>query len=206
VDYLELGSRDMDGRIEKPGNSSIIVIDDFLQDTKALRSISKSPFWRDPAYYWHLMTGLDNGIGSYIVSRIVEQQDLLNAWPFEKALGFEYWPTVLNDDDDILEVGEDGDIYSLDLHVDKDENLARATGEYVYPLFGALLYFLDSEIKGGLLKIWIDDHTYKMIEPKDNRLIVFDSSKPHGVTAVQKGLRRSIAINFWDHQPHLEEL
>jgi len=184
----------------------LIIVDDFLQDERAFKAISSSPFWRDPAYYWHFMSGLDNGIGSYLVSRILQLPNMMELFPFSKALGFEYWPTVLSADDDIIDIGEDGDLYSLDIHVDKDENLARATGEYVYPLFGALVYFLDEEVEGGNLKYWKDEHTYKEVEPKNNRLIVFDSSKPHGVLAVKKGLRKSIAINFWENQPHLEEL
>jgi hypothetical protein len=152
------------------------------------------------------MSGLDNGIGSYLVSRILEVPNVMDIFPFKKALGFEYWPTVLSGDDDHVDVGEDGDLYSLDIHVDKDENLAEATGEFVYPLFGALIYFLDEEVQGGNLKYWKDAHTYKEIEPQNNRLIVFDSSKPHGVRAVTKGLRKSIAINFWENQPHLEAL
>jgi len=105
-----------------------------------------------------------------------------------------------------VDVGIDGDLYHLDVHVDKDENLARATGEFVYPLFGAILYFLEGDIEGGLLKYWVDEHTFKYVEAKNNRLIVFDPSQPHGVTEVTKGLRKALSINFWDHQPHLEEL
>jgi len=184
----------------------LIIVDHFLQDERAFKAISSSPFWRDPAYYWHSMSDLDNGIGSYIVKQILEKQRIREEFPFERAVGFEYWPTVLSEDDDIIDIGEDGDLYSLDIHVDKDENLARATDEYVYPLFGAILYFLDLPIEGGNLKIWKDKNTYQIVEPADNRLVVFDSSKPHGVLAVKKGLRKSIAINFWENQPHLEEL
>ena len=193
-------------KLERP-STGMIILDNFLQDEKAFESIAYSPFWADPGYYWHLMSGLDNGIGSYVVSRMVEEQSIMNAYPFEKALGFEYWPGVFSHDDEgAVDVGIDGDLYHLDVHVDKDENLARATGEFVYPLFGAILYFLEEDIEGGLLKYWVDEHTFKYVEAKNNRLIVFDPSQPHGVTEVTKGLRKALSINFWDHKPHLEEL
>ena len=183
----------------------MIIVDDFLKDEKALLAISSSPFWRDPAYYWHLMSDLDNGIGSYITSRILETE-LADKFPFEKALGFEYWPGVFSPDDDVVDVGEDGDLYHLDIHVDKDENLARATGEHVYPLFGAILYFLDSPIVGGELKYWTSKDEFVTIEPKHNRLLMLDPTVPHGVREVKLGIRRALTINWWDHQPHLEPL
>ena len=82
-------------KLERP-STGMIIFDNFLQDEKAFESIAYSPFWADPGYYWHLMSGLDNGIGSYVVSRMVEEQSIMNAYPFEKALGFEYWPGVFS--------------------------------------------------------------------------------------------------------------
>jgi hypothetical protein len=181
----------------------LIVIDNFLKDGRAFKALSSSPFWGDPSFYWHLMSDLDNGIGSYVVSCILETE-LARRFPFENVLGFEYWPGVFSPADTHIEQGSDGDSYHLPIHVDKDENLYRATGEIIYPLFGAILYFLDSPIVGGELKYWTSKDDFVLVEPANNMLIMLDPTMPHGVREVKMGTRRSLTINFWDHVPELE--
>ena len=77
------------------------------------------------------------------------------------------------------------------------------TKELAYPMFGAILYFGNEDVEGGLLRIWEKEEPEE-IEPIHNRLVVFDSAKPHGVTEVTKGIRKSIAINFW-REPIMRE-
>jgi len=180
------------------------IIDNFITDPAILKAIDQSPFWEDNSYYWNNFKwrqryqeiGETKTIGGTIVNLMMQDAQLLEEYPFYSAVGFEYWPTVLMAGMD-LQDEEDG-IYSLNIHTDFDLAKYKTTGELNYPLFGAVMYFGNYDVEGGDLKVWEENnYTYHTIEPKDNRLVVFNSAKPHGVTEVTKGIRKSIAINFW---------
>ena len=189
----------------------MIVIDNFLTDPKAVQAINYSKFWEDQSYYWNEFkwkqpnTEADaNSIGAYIVERMMQDEALLDAYPFYSVVGFEYWPTVLLPGMD-LESEEDG-TYSLNIHTDFDLARYKTTGEVKHPSFGCVMYFGNEDVEGGELRVWeYDSDIYESIEPKNNRLVVFDSHKPHGVTEVTKGIRKSIAINFWKEPIMLPE-
>jgi len=175
----------------------VIVIDNFLTDDKALQAINYSKFWEDKSFYFRKadFNGFEKvdskgSIGSYIVERMLEESEIVENYPCYSAYGYEYWPTVLMPGMDTQE--EDGQVYSLDIHSDYDVVKYNETGELSYPLFGAILYFGNEDVVGGFLQV-----ENKEIKPINNRLVVFDSAKPHGVTEVTKGIRKSIAINFW---------
>ena len=181
----------------------MIVLDEFLTDEKAVESINYSKFWEDKSFYFRKANfkGFDKleekgSIGSYIVERMMEEPTLFDEYPFYSAYGYEYWPTVLLPGMD-TDTDENGDVYSLAIHADYDVVKYMETGELSYPMFGAILYFGNEDVEGGVLRVWEDENTYREIEPKNNRLVVFNTYKPHGVTEVTKGIRKSIAINFW---------
>jgi len=179
----------------------LIVIDNFLTDPKAVNAINYSKFWEDQSYYWTELTEVQdsNSIGAYIVERMMQDEELLEAYPFYSIKGFEYWPTVLLPGMD-LEPEEDG-TYSLNIHTDFDLLLYKTKGELRHPSFGCIMYFGNEDVEGGELRVWEkDEYTYESVSPNHNRLVVFDSHKPHGVTEVTKGIRKSIAINFWKEQ------
>jgi len=183
------------------------IIDNFIADPKVLRAIDLSPFWEDQSYYWKGFAwrqrykdltndAWEKSIGGCIVNLMMQDSQLLEEYPFYSAAGFEYWPTVLMAGMD-LQDEEDG-TYSLNIHTDFDIVAYKKTGKLTHPLFGAVMYFGNEDVEGGLLKVWEEnDDTYHTIEPKNNRLVVFNSHRPHGVTEVTKGIRKSIAINFW---------
>ncbi len=98
--------------------------------------------------------------------------------------------------------------FSLISHFDKDEKLWNETGQVVTPKLGTIFYPdpCNDEIEGGYLKIWKThdlnfDAGYELIEPKFNRLVIFDAGQLHAVTPVTKGIRKAIAINLWDEAP-----
>ena len=186
------------------------VVHNFLTDEKVVNSINFSKFWEDKSYYFRKLDykGFENydtknTIGSYIVERMLEDSSLLEEFPFYSACGYEYWPTVLMPGME-TNTGEDGDVYSLDVHSDYDVARYMKTGEIKFPMFGAIIYFGNEDVEGGYLRIW-DGLDYKEVSPTHNTLVVFDSSKMHGVTEVTKGIRKSIAINFWKEPIMLEE-
>lgn len=165
----------------------MIVIEKFL-DEKLFKAIGGSPFWGDPSFYWHNME-LDNSIGSSIVREIAAR------FPMKDVVGFEYWPSILTPD-----TNKDG--YALEVHVDKDEILYERTGEIVYPLWGAILYWCE-DVEGGELRYWLSKDEFQDVPPVSNQLIVLDPTAPHGVLEVSAGVRRALTINFWDHVPNL---
>lgn len=181
------------------------IIDNFISDPKVLASINTSPFWEDDAYYWNefkwnqsyqSMQDSKPTIGSYIVAKMMEESWLTEEYPFYSASGYEYWPTVLVKG---MSTEEELDgTYSLNIHTDFDVVAYKTTGELKYPLFGAIMYFGNEDVKGGELRVWENnDDEYQTVLPKNNRLVVFNSHRPHGVTEVTEGVRKSIAINFW---------
>ena len=186
------------------------VIHNFLTDEQAVSKINFSKFWEDKSYYFRKLDfkgfedyGTNNTIGSYIVERMLQDSSLLDEFPFYSACGYEYWPTVLLPGME-TSTGEDGDSYSLDVHSDYDVARYMKTGEVKFPMFGAIIYFGNQDVEGGCLRVW-EGLEYKEVSPTHNTLVVFDSSKLHGVTEVTKGIRKSIAINFWKEPIMLEE-
>ncbi|MFZ9079262.1 MAG: 2OG-Fe(II) oxygenase [Alphaproteobacteria bacterium] len=171
----------------------MLVIENFL-DKELFSAIGASPFWRDPSFYWHSIDELDNTIGSSVV------RELASRFPMKDVVGFEYWPGVLTPDTPVETT--DGVKYHLDIHVDKDELLYSRTGEMVYPLWGAVLYWCE-DVEGGELRYWLSKDEFQDIPPASNQLIVFDPTAPHGVLEVSAGVRRALSINFWGHIPTL---
>lgn len=166
----------------------MIILDNFLSDTPKVNGIMRSPFWEDRSFYFSEFEN-QNSIGGYIVSEMIKSP-LLKEYPFSEACGYEYWPSVF-----VPGTAENG--YSLEVHSDYDVIRYVETDEVKYPMFGAIMYFGNLDVEGGLFRLWNEDGSFHEVEPKHNRLIVFDSSMQHGVTEVTKGIRRSIAINFW---------
>ena len=170
------------------------ILDNFISDSKILKRIEEWPAWNEKPLNWkgnawrQRYESIDETktIGGTIVSLIMQKCKDLS---FDSVAGFEYWTTVLTKN--LRIPGEDG-IYSLPMHSDYDVVKYSKTKELSYPLFGAVLYFGNKDVEGGLLKT--EDKT---IEPLHNRLVIFNSANLHGVTEITKGERRSLAINFW---------
>lgn len=188
----------------------MIVIDNFLTDEKAVHNINYSKFWEDKSYYFRKadFKGFNtfeekSTVGAYIVNRMLQESELIEAFPFFSAYGYEYWPTVLMPGME-PEIEFDHESYSLAIHSDYDVAKYMKTGELCYPMFGAILYFGNEGVEGGKLRVW-ESVDYEEVDPIHNRLVVFDSSKMHGVTEVTKGIRKSIAINFWKEPIMTEE-
>lgn len=191
----------------------ITIIENFLTDSKVVHNINYSKFWEDKSYYFRKTNykGFNtyekkDTVGSYIVARMLEEPGLVGQYPFYTAYGYEYWPTVLLPGME-TETDDSGEVYSLAPHSDYDVVKYMETGVLSYPMFGAILYFGNEDVEGGKLRIWnsVDMNEYKEIEPTHNSLVVFDSAKVHGVTEVTKGIRKSIAINFWQEQIMTEQ-
>ena len=180
----------------------MIIIDGFVKDTDLLRQIQQSEqFWK-LGYHWY--DGWWNNSATTLRQTLITYIWRDNCPLREKIglSGFEHWVGIYNADKTVSNEGGD---FSLISHFDKDEKLWEETGKIVNPILGTIFYPdpCNDEIEGGYLKVWKTHDTdfnapYELIEPKYNRLVIFDASQLHAVTPVTKGTRKAIAINLWD--------
>ena len=65
---------------------------------------------------------------------------------------------------------------------------------------------MSTEFEGGYLEIERYNGEVERIEPKFNRLVIFDAGgSRHRVTQVSNGVRYAIAINLWQTTPVLAQ-
>ena len=120
--------------------------------------------------------------------------------PAIKTEGFEYWTG---------QFGPEAPTDALVPHKDKDEEHWLKTGgpkngKVITPAMGSVFYPVPMDIEGGYLEIFTkgEDKEPERLEPKFNRLIVFEAGEYyHRVTKVEKGMRSAIAINLWEKAP-----
>ena len=89
----------------------------------------------------------------------------------------------------------------LPWHRDKDEELWNTKNILSTPYIGSVYYAHDVTPIGGNLEIIMGEEV-ESISPLPNRLVVFDSSRSHRVTAVENGLRKSFITNIWTQRPN----
>lgn len=175
----------------------MIVFDDFITDRALLDSLAKSDeFQTRREFAW--WGGWWNRPADNLRERVV-QQIWKECCPLpdarallESAAGFEYWTGVM---DARVQWNR-----SLDNHRDRDEALFSETGREAFPLMGAVYYPLNHDVEGGYLRIFTDDREdgpAEFIQPRYNRLVIFDASRLHGVTTVTSGRRHSLVVNVW---------
>ena len=83
---------------------------------------------------------------------------------------------------------------------DKDELHWKRTDqqEVITPVIGTVFYPRSTEHDGGYLEIERANGEVERIEPKFNRLVIFNAGEDkHRVTRVTNGVRYAIAINLW---------
>jgi len=183
----------------------MIIIDGFVKDESLLQKIQQSnEFWKIDYHWWN---GWWNTPASTLRHELIEYiwryncplRNSVSLDGFEHCVGIQQANSIVKND-----IGE----WSLITHFDKDEKLWNETGQVVTPKLGTIFYPdpCNDEIEGGYLKIWKThdlnfDAGYELIEPKFNRLVIFDAGQLHAVTPVTKGIRKAIAINLWDEAP-----
>jgi len=180
----------------------MIVIDDFIQDENLLNRIKNDKeFWAEGYSWWG---GWWNGEGTTLRHELIQKIWTDFRVPQMNLNGFEHWTGILSKDKVINNGAAMSAGMALNLHFDKDELVWEKTGEVRSPKIGSVYYPpMGEQCEGGNLKIYntreIDlTATYELIAPKQNRLVVFDAGKLHGVEGVTKGTRHAIAINLWD--------
>lgn len=100
------------------------------------------------------------------------------------CLGVEYWANMLRE-------GE-----NLRWHFDKDEVLWQKARQMKHPLISTVYYPAHCVCEGG--ELVIDHHS---VTPAPDMLVAFAGHLRHCVRHVTKGVRWSVAMNFWGTVP-----
>jgi len=180
------------------------ITDKFIADETFLDRLQDAKIWEDcdlaGPKWWNGKTKPKN-IWEELSKKIWEERS-----EFDIAAGFEYWCNILSD-------GE-----SLPWHIDKDEAEFEKSDNLITPLKGAVYFGLDHQFdKGGGHFYLIDADTRHNPNEFDtarrdeivaiasgfNRLIHFNASKWHRVSAVKGGKRYTFAVNANSHKPKI---
>jgi hypothetical protein len=183
------------------------VIDNFVKDPKLLNQLQNlsTDFWTTGWYWWQNGSPaitLRHKLIDYIwlQGRVKEVPNTFK--------GFEHWIGIYDSNNSLstMEKKElQGDTYSLNHHFDKDEWLWKNKKILSKPSIGCVYYPpIGEQCQGGELIIYDTEQTdlgapSTAIEPKHNRLVVFNPGQYHAVQEVTAGVRYAIAINVWEN-------
>tara|TARA_Y100000590_G_C15390462_1_gene889856 strand:+ start:154 stop:777 length:624 start_codon:yes stop_codon:yes gene_type:complete len=180
----------------------MLLVDGFIKNQKIIDEIKKEHHWSNiPKYNWW------DGWWK-VKPRNIWEQTIEIIWkqflnPRDEICGFEYWATKLTDNG------------LCKWHHDKDEKLVRTEKKMISPTIGHIYYAEIKNLKGGFLEIapdqnidkgqfkkiyTYDEHTERYM-PLENRLIIFDPSRLHGVSKIHKGIRKAFLANGWKKKP-----
>ncbi len=165
----------------------MVVIDNFL-NKKTLKQLNNINLWKEYSfnktnkYFWIGKKHKSKNIfESIIIDKIFKK---INKEIIKKSVCCQYWINFLKDD--------------LDWHVDKDETIWKEKSILKKSVKNVVYYGYPHQIKGGDLLL----HNGQKIEPKYNRLVVFDNT-PHAVDNITFGTRVALSVNFWYETPTL---
>tara|TARA_R110000796_G_scaffold128466_2_gene244126 strand:+ start:573 stop:1070 length:498 start_codon:yes stop_codon:yes gene_type:complete len=165
----------------------MVVIDNFL-NKKTLKQLNNINLWKEYSFdktnkfFWISKKHKPKNIfESIIIKSILKKVDkkIVN-----NSVGYQYWINILED--------------KLDWHLDKDETVWEEQSLLKKSVKNVVYYGYPHKIKGGNLLT----HTGHKIEPKYNRLVIFDNT-PHAVDNITSGKRIALSVNFWYETPTL---
>lgn len=169
----------------------MLLIDDFLPEGDLKYRLCHSALWvENRSWQWQYIDAPVVNVFEDFLSYVWKNFQL------QDIIGWEYWTKCLT-------VGD-----RLDFH--SDNNTINPNDLMGHPLkFGkcGLSYYAQNELPdGGYLMIQRDNGEIERIQPKPNRLVIFDSKTPHGVSVINKGIRSSLISVAWDEKPwHYKE-
>jgi len=183
------------------------VIDNFVKDPQLLKQLQNlsNDFWTPGWYWWQ------NGSPSITLRHKLIDYIWLQGRVKEVPAnfkGFEHWVGIYDSNNQLstMEKKEQGeDTYSLNHHFDKDEWLWKNKKILSKPNLGCVYYPpVGEQCQGGELIIYDTEETdlgapSTPVEPKHNRLVVFNPGQYHAVQEVTAGVRYAIAINVWEN-------
>ena len=183
------------------------VIDNFVKDPNLLKAVTNldDPFWTSGWYWWQ--NGSPTITLRHKLIDYIWLQGRVKQVPINFK-GFEHWIGIYdsNNQKSTMEKKEQsGDTYSLNHHFDKDEWLWKNKKILSKPSIGCVYYPpVGEQCEGGELIIYDTEETdlgapSTAVEPKPNRLVIFNPGQYHAVQEVTAGIRYAIAINVWQN-------
>ena len=180
----------------------MLLVDGFIKNQKLLGELKKDQHWANiPTFNWW------DGWWK-VKPRNIWETTIEIIWkslikPEDKICGFEYWASRVTEND------------TLEWHHDKDEKLVKEKNTMSCPGVGMIYYVEIKNLQGGYLEIapdqnvdkgkfkkiyTYDDHTERYM-PLENRLVIMNPGRLHGVSKVHKGIRKSFIANGWSKKP-----
>tara|TARA_R110000744_G_scaffold229382_1_gene347387 strand:- start:210 stop:779 length:570 start_codon:yes stop_codon:yes gene_type:complete len=174
----------------------MIIFDDFLPDSTLKTALADDEWWRRHKNGVPITWTFKN---KPIKNPIEHLCDLV--WTQVAGItpilcGWEYWGHNLNAQNVTgLPFHYDTNIKELVPVGEEERRISNGTAEHAYKGF---IYYCHTELpEGGYLELEHKDKQIERIQSVPNRLIIFDTSLKHRVTAVTAGVRRSIVSNAW---------
>jgi len=162
--------------------------DNFIRDKKLLKELQDEKLWKrfcGPTFHWWdgWWASKPKNVLEFIIENVWKHYGLAG-----KMAGFEYWTNTYPPGND------------MGWHNDKDEAKFKIYREVIRPTLGMVYWPAIKDLKGGYLDVEVNKKVER-IEPKSNRLVVFNTGEPHRVTKVISGYRRTFLCNPWKTKP-----
>ena len=144
-----------------------------------------------------------------------------------KFKGFEYWTHIHSNDKITHNKTEIIPRKNLGWHTNKDDITYERYGKLIHPLLSVIYWPIPMEVEGGYLEISsireldspeesdletcnqcnqeIYTDNVQRIQPKYNRIVIFDPSYYHRVLDVEKGIRYTFVIDIWSKENLIKE-
>jgi len=166
----------------------MIILDNFLGKDQ-LEIFSDKKLWRKLSSNWLDISEKPKDIWGLLASQIWNTPCFSKYLKVDKYVGIEYWVNINSENNE------------LSWHRDRDEVLFTKTGEHSPPKIGCVYYGNNDDVKGGYLEIKHNNNNIERIEPRSNRLVIFDSGGLwHRVSPIQSGVRYAFASNIFDYK------
>lgn len=176
-------------RLNRKSKQKMLLIDDFLPEGDLKYRLSNPSLWiKNKDWQWQDIDASEVN---------VFEEFLSYAWKeiywnhMDGITGWEYWTQC-------IEQGIQLNFHVDDNSLDPDDLKGQP---HKLSKFG-LSYYAQKEIpNGGYLMIQRDNGEVERIQPKPNRLVIFDSATPHAVSVINEGYRSSLVSVAWDEKP-----
>jgi len=160
----------------------MIVLDGFITNREILKKFCDTKVWDEIADTRTTFVESIEDIKNPLFREV--SYNIANMFWSKLSWGeFEYWGNVLKQGKEIP------------WHVDKDEEIEKV----ISPPIGAVWYGhpCNDTVEGGYLEIKRNHGEIERIQPKYNRLVVFDVATLHRVSPITKGIRCGFSLSVW---------
>ena len=176
-------------RLSRKSNQKMLLIDDFLPEGDLKEELWDESLWVKNSH-WRWQNIDDDPINVFEqFSTLVWKKIYSNH--IDGITGWEYWTKALKTGN---QLGFHQDNNTIDPNDLKGQPLKFAKFSFSY--------LAQKELpKGGYLLLQRQNGEIERIQPKPNRLVIFDSETFHTVSLITEGIRSSLISVAWDEKP-----